>query len=96
MVATPRHQFNLTTLTWKLNQPAVHDDVQAVWFFGEPVAERETAWQSLQAPDLRSPISMADRILSQNTAAGKSSLSRGLPGEAAVTTCQCGKDSMKN
>jgi hypothetical protein len=48
-------QFNLTALARQLNQPAVHDDAHAVWCFGEAASARNTAWQSLQAPDFTLP-----------------------------------------
>ena len=48
-------QFNLAALARQLNQPAVHDDAYAVWFFGEAVNARDNAWQSLQAPDFTLP-----------------------------------------
>jgi hypothetical protein len=48
-------QFNLTALARQLNQPAVHDDAYAVWFFGEAANARDNAWQSLQAPDFMLP-----------------------------------------
>jgi hypothetical protein len=48
-------QFNLAALARQLNQPAVHDDAYAVWFFGEAVNARDNAWQSLQAPEFTLP-----------------------------------------
>jgi hypothetical protein len=54
-VRTDGKQFNLTALARQLNQPAVHDDAYAVWFFGEAVNARDNAWQSLQAPDFTLP-----------------------------------------
>jgi len=48
-------QFNLTALAQQLNQPAVHDDAYAVWFFGEAGNARDHARQSLQAPDFTLP-----------------------------------------
>jgi hypothetical protein len=47
--------FNLTALAQLLNQPAVYDNAYAVWFFGEAVNARDSAWQSLQAPDFTLP-----------------------------------------
>jgi hypothetical protein len=48
-------QFNLAALARQLNQPAVHDDTHAVWFFGEGASARNNALQSLQAPDFTLP-----------------------------------------
>jgi hypothetical protein len=48
-------QFNLAALARQLNQPAVHDDAHAVWFFGEAASARNNALQSLQAPDFTLP-----------------------------------------
>jgi len=47
-------QFNLAALARQLNQPVVHDDSHAVWFFGEASAH-DNAGQSLQAPDFTLP-----------------------------------------
>jgi hypothetical protein len=47
--------FNLTALARQLNQPAVYDNAYAVWFFGEAVNTRDSASQSLQAPDFTLP-----------------------------------------
>jgi hypothetical protein len=49
------NQFNLAALARQLNQPVVHDDAYAVWFFGEAVNARDSARQSLQAPDFTLP-----------------------------------------
>jgi hypothetical protein len=54
-IRADRNQFNLTALARQLNQPVVHDDAYAVWFFGEAVNARGNAWQSLQAPDFTLP-----------------------------------------
>ncbi len=48
-------QFNLSALARQLNQPSVHDDVHAVWYFGEAVNSKDNSWQSLQAPDFTLP-----------------------------------------
>jgi hypothetical protein len=48
-------QVNLAALARQLNQPAVHDDAHAVWCFGEAASARNTAWQSVQAPDFTLP-----------------------------------------
>ena len=48
-------QFNLAALARQRNQPAVYDDAHAVWCFGEAASARNTAWQSLQAPDFTLP-----------------------------------------
>ena len=34
------NRVNLAAIARLLGQPTVHDDVNAVWFFGEPVAKR--------------------------------------------------------
>jgi hypothetical protein len=47
--------FNLTALARHLNQPVVYDNDYAVWFFGEAVDARDSARQSLQAPDFTLP-----------------------------------------
>jgi hypothetical protein len=54
-IRADRNQFNLAALARQLNQPVVHDDAYAVWFFGEAVNARDNAWQSLQAPDFTLP-----------------------------------------
>jgi hypothetical protein len=48
-------QVNLAALARQRNQPTVHDDAHAVWCFGEAASARNTAWQSLQAPDFTLP-----------------------------------------
>jgi len=45
-------QFNLAALARQLNQPVVHDDAHAVWFFGDA---NGSASQTLQAPDFTLP-----------------------------------------
>lgn len=47
-------RFNLAALARQLNQPAVHNDSFAVWFFGEANAG-DVARQSLIAPDFTLP-----------------------------------------
>jgi AhpC/TSA family len=54
-IRADRNQFNLAALARQLNQPVVHDDAYAVWFFGEAVNARDNAMQSLQAPDFTLP-----------------------------------------
>jgi hypothetical protein len=47
--------FNLAALARHLGEPAVHDDVNGVWYFGEAAATRRAALASLQAPDFELP-----------------------------------------
>jgi AhpC/TSA family len=54
-VSAEGKMFNLTALAQLLNQPAVYDNTYKVWFFGEAVNARDSAWQSLQAPDFTLP-----------------------------------------
>src|SRR5689334_4507282 len=42
-------QFNLAALARQLRQPVVHDDMHAVWCFGETAHTHNTALQSGQA-----------------------------------------------
>jgi len=46
---------NLAALARRLGQPVVHDDAQAVWFFGESTDARRGALASLKAPDFTLP-----------------------------------------
>ena len=48
-------RFNLAALARWLEQPALHDDVHGVWFFGEAARVRREALRSLQAPDFTLP-----------------------------------------
>ena len=48
-------RFNLAAFARFLEQPVVHDDVAAVWFFGESAVARTAALRSLEAPDFRLP-----------------------------------------
>jgi hypothetical protein len=48
-------RFNLAAFARLLDQPVVHDDVAAVWLFGESAARRAQALRSLDAPDFRLP-----------------------------------------
>ena len=95
-VGTDGTQFNLAALARQLNQPAVHDDAHAVWSLARRQARATTPGSLYRRRILRSPIWMANGMRSQSIAAGKFSWSRGRPGEAAVSTCQCGRDSMKH
>jgi len=46
---------NLAALARRLDQPVVHDDAHAVWFFGESADARRSALASLKAPDFTLP-----------------------------------------
>ena len=48
-------RFNLAALARQLEQPVVHDDKNAVWYFGEAAATRRATLASLQAPDFELP-----------------------------------------
>jgi len=63
-------QFNLAALARELNQPYVHDDAYAVWFFGEALNSRDGAWQSEQAPDFTLP-NLAGQLHSLSDYRGK-------------------------
>ncbi len=52
---SPEGLFNLAEFARYLEQPVVHDDVAAVWLFGEAAAMRRDALRSLDAPDFRLP-----------------------------------------
>ena len=48
-------RVNLAALGRLLGQPTVHDDGNAVWFFGEPVGKWRDDLLSLKAPDFALP-----------------------------------------
>ena len=50
-----RSSFNLAALARYLGQPAVHDDKNRAWYFGEAAATRRASLASLQAPDFELP-----------------------------------------
>jgi len=50
-----RSSFNLAALARYLGQPAVHDDKNPAWYFGEAAATRCASFASLQAPDFELP-----------------------------------------
>lgn len=49
------NRVNLAALARMLRQPTAHDDVNAVWFFGESVGKRRDDLLSLKAPDFALP-----------------------------------------
>jgi hypothetical protein len=51
----PDNSLNLNAFARHLGQPVVHDDVHAVWFFGESAEARRNELFSLQAPDFSLP-----------------------------------------
>jgi AhpC/TSA family len=46
---------NLAALARQLDQPVVHDDSHALWFFGESANSRRETLASLEAPDFTLP-----------------------------------------
>ena len=55
LVRADGKQFNFAALARLLQQPVVHDDTHAVWFFGEPASVRNDTLKALQAPDFTLP-----------------------------------------
>ena len=49
------NRVNLAAFARYLGQPVVHDDVTGVWVFGESAATRQSALQTLRAPDFTLP-----------------------------------------
>jgi hypothetical protein len=49
------NRVNLAAIARLLAQPTVHDDANAVWFFGESVVKRRDDLLSLKAPDFALP-----------------------------------------
>ena len=49
------NSFNLAAFAALREQPVVHDDAHAVWFFGEAPDTRRNGLLSLQAPDFTLP-----------------------------------------
>jgi hypothetical protein len=50
-----RQSFNLASFARLMGQPILHDDKNAVWYFGENAGARLAALKSLEAPDFELP-----------------------------------------
>lgn len=50
-----RQSFNLASFARLLGQPMLHDDNNAVWYFGHDAGTRRAALKSLEAPDFELP-----------------------------------------
>jgi hypothetical protein len=50
-----QQSFNLASLARLLDQPVLHDDKNAVWYFGHDARTRRAALKSLEAPDFELP-----------------------------------------
>lgn len=51
----PDNSFNLAAFARLREQPVLHDDAHAVWFFGEAPDARHRSLLSLEAPDFTLP-----------------------------------------